>query len=681
MDILIIEDNRGDARLIRVYLEEAWVLGRLPEGKIHLAESLAEAKAWLGRSAPTVVLLDLALPDSFGRTSLEQVARATDAPIVVLTGQEDERLAEDLIAAGAQDYLLKNEIDAQILARALRYACERKRAEERLRLSAQILDAALEGIAVADAEGRIVSVNRAFTALTGWHETEVVGMPLLRTASGAGFFRCEGYPEDAEQFQREAHCLRRNGVELPVWLGVSNLADACGRLRHRVAVFSDISQLKRKEEELRHLAHHDPLTGLPNRLLFHDRLAQARLMAARHGRGVALLMLDLDRFKRINDSLGHAFGDELLREAGRRLQEAVRASDTVARLGGDEFAVILTDLDRPEAATRVAEKLRAALAAPLSLAGNEIVVGASIGIVWLAPHEASSETARALEQADMAMYHAKRQGLPYAFFEAKMQEGTRQRLALEADLRRALEENQFVLHYQPQVEPDSRRVIGAEALLRWHHPVRGLVPPAEFIPLLEETGLIVPVGEWVLRQACCQALAWDAEGLPPLRVAVNLSARQLRQPDLVERIAAILEETGLPARRLELELTETMVVDNPDIAGRLLDRLKALGCRIALDDFGTGASSLGYLMHLPVDTLKIAGAIVYQIRDRVDAAIAEAVIGLARGMSLASVAEGVETEEQLAILRASRCNVVQGYLLGHPMPPHEFAQRLAADTG
>ncbi|MEW5783071.1 MAG: putative bifunctional diguanylate cyclase/phosphodiesterase [Pseudomonadota bacterium] len=680
MDVLIIEDNPGDARLVRLYLEEARSKDLLSAGRTHHVDSLGEAREWLRQSTPTAILLDLALPDSVGHATLERITAHTEATIVVLTGQEDERLAEELIAAGAQDYLLKGEIDARTLARALRYACERKRAEERLKLSAQILDTAFEGIVVADADARIISVNRAFTALTGWRESEVIGMRLLDDGKDTGFFRCNRDElASLEQFQCEARCRRRDGDELPVWLGLSALADALGRIRHRVAVFSDISQLKRKEAELRHLAHHDPLTGLPNRLLFHDRLAQARAMAARHGTGLALLVLDLDRFKRINDSLGHANGDELLREVARRLTMAVRAVDTVSRLGGDEFALILTDLEKPEDAGRITEKLRTALARPLQLAGHELILEASIGIAWIEAGENDEGEATVIEQADMAMYHAKRSGLPYAFYAPEMQQAIRQRLMMESELRRALDEGQFVLHYQPQIEPVDRRVVGAEALLRWQHPTKGLIPPAEFIPLLEETGLIVPVGEWVLREACRQALVWDTHGLPPLRIAVNLSVRQLQQADLVERIATILAETGLPAERLELELTETMVVENTDIAGSQLQRLKALGCRIALDDFGTGASSLAYLIHLPVDTLKIAGAIVYQIRDHLDAAIAEAVIGLARGMSLVSVAEGVETEHQLEILRASRCNIVQGYLLGHPMTGCDFVARLQND--
>lgn len=679
MDILIVEDNPGDARLIRLHLAEAREDSRLPAGAMRHVATLAEAIAALEREAADVVLLDLSLPDAFGRQTLDRLLAVTSAPIVVLTGRDDEALAQDLIAAGAQDYLLKGEVDARLLARALRHACERKRAEEKLVLAAQILDAALEGIVVADAEGRIVSVNRAFTAITGWREAEVVGMRLLAEDGGSGFFRRAGTRSGgAEQEQGEASCVKPDGSETPLWLNLSTLVDAQGRLTHRIATFSDISQLKRKEEELRHLAHHDLLTGLPNRLLFKDRLQQARARALRDGEGMALLLLDLDRFKEINDSLGHAAGDALLREVAQRLTRSVRAVDTVARLGGDEFAVVLGELERAEDAARVAEKLRAALAAPLLLAGHELALSASIGIAWLRPTSEDEPAEQLLEQADTAMYQAKRNGQAYAFFVPEMHEASRRRLALEAELRRALEERQFVLHYQPQVDPRSHAVVGAEALLRWRHPLRGLVPPAEFIPLLEETGLIVPVGEWVLAEACRQAIAWDRAGLPPLRVAVNLSARQLRQPDLVERIAAILTETGLPPQRLELELTKTMVVENTDVAGALLERLKALGCRIALDDFGTGASSLGYLMHLPVDTLKIAGAIVYQIRDRTDAAIAEAVIGLARGMSLASVAEGVETPEQLAILRETPCDIVQGYLLGRPMPAEEFAEQLTA---
>ncbi|WP_126443920.1 putative bifunctional diguanylate cyclase/phosphodiesterase [Sulfuricystis multivorans] len=558
MDIFLIEDNPGDARLIGLFVDEARANRRLPpQTRLIQADTLTEGLLRVAEA--DVILLDLSLPDSFGRATFERLRHAApQIPVVVLTGLDDEALAAELVAAGAQDYLVKGMIDERHLARALRYAIERKRAEE----------------------------------------------------------------------------------------------------------------------EIRRLAYHDALTGLPNRLLFRDRFEQAQAWARRNRERVAVLLLDLDRFKHINDTLGHAVGDELLKAVADRLVGAVRETDTVARLGGDEFAVIVGDIHVPEDAAQVAAKIRAALAAPFHFAGRELFVDASIGIAIHDPAVASTGEAAPglLERADVAMYHAKRRSLGHAFFDTKMFTVAEGRLDLEADLRHALRSNQFVLHYQPQIECNSRRVIGVEALLRWHHPSRGLIAPDAFVPLLEETGLIVPVGEWVLVTACHQAKAWDAAGLPPLRMAINLSVRQLREPDFIDRVAAVIAASGLPPQRLEFELTESMVMENADIAGGALARLKTLGCRIALDDFGTGASSLGYLMHLPVDTLKISSAIIYQVEDQVDAAIASAVIGMAQGMSLESVAEGVETEAQLNFLRRSRCSSVQGYLLGRPMPADAFVE-------
>lgn len=682
MRILLVEDNPGDARLIEVLLDEAREAGRLNLLRLDKAATVRHATELLESGGFDIVLLDLSLPDAQGRDTFHRIqAGALDLPVVALTGNDDEHLARELVAAGAQDYLVKGQVDALLLARALRYAIERKRSEEKLRLAAQVFEIALEGILVADADQHIVSVNRAFIHITGYSEAEVNGRCFFGGDGGEGIFRKVWSAQSSqEHWQGEAICRRAGGEEFPVWLNVSAVKDAAGRITHHVAAFNDITALKRTEERLRHLAHHDALTGLPNRILFQDRLEQAQAQSRRSKALTALLFLDLDRFKIINDTLGHAKGDALLKTAAERLRQCVREVDTVARLGGDEFAIVLGDLASREDAAVVARKALAAMARPYELDGQELFVTTSIGIALYGEEaEAAGDDSGAglMERADIAMYFAKRAGRnSFQFYAPHMNAMSQQHLALETDLRRAVDHDEFVLHYQPQVDPGSQEIVGVEALLRWQHPERGLVSPGEFIPLLEDTGLIVPVGEWVMRTACRQAVAWIEEGLPSLRMAVNLSARQLCQPDLVERVAAILAETALPPELLEIELTESIVMENAAEAADALGRLKTLGVRIALDDFGTGASSLGYLKHFPIDTLKISSAIIFDVHEEVDAAIAGAVIAMARNMKLTSVAEGVETENQLDFLKRERCDSIQGYLISRPMAPEALKSTL-----
>jgi diguanylate cyclase (GGDEF)-like protein/PAS domain S-box-containing protein len=669
MHILLVEDNPGDARLIELLLDEARLDGRLSLKGVKRASSVGEAADLLTDGRFDIVLLDLSLPDAQGRDTYARIqGRAPGLPVVALTGLDDESMARELVSAGAQDYLVKGEVDARLLARALRYAVERKRSEEKLRLAAQVFEIAVEGILVADADQAITSANRAFTDLTGFPESAVNGRPIFLEGDNGGFFRrLWASVASGDCWQGEGVCRRADGEDFPVWLSVSAVKDAAERVTHYVAAVNDISALKRTEEKLRHLAHHDSLTGLPNRILFLDRLEQAQAKSRRGDSLAGLLYVDLDRFKLINDSLGHAQGDALLRGVADRLRASVREVDTVARLGGDEFAIILGDLASAEDAPRVAEKVLEALLDPFLLGDQEVFVTASVGIALYGEGEEDADAV--MERADIAMYYAKRTGRnSYRLYSPEMNALSQQRLALETDLRRAVEHGEFLLHYQPQVNSHSGGIVGVEALIRWQHPVRGLMQPADFVPLLEDTGLIVPVGEWVIRTACRQAMDWQQQGVPPVRMAVNLSARQLRQVDLTQRLTAILAETGLAPELLEIELTENLVMENPVEAARALEAIKALGVRVALDDFGTGASSLGYLKHFPVDTLKISSAIIFEIEDETDAAIAGAVIGMARQMRLNSIAEGVETEGQREFLRRENCDSFQGYLASRPMP-------------
>ena len=434
---------------------------------------------------------------------------------------------------------------------------------------------------------------------------------------------------------------------------------------------------ERTQANLYRLAHHDALTGLPNRLLFIDRLGQAMAQANRNERLVAVMLLDLDRFKAINDTLGHTMGDLLLRNVAEFLVSCVREDDTVARLGGDEFTIMLPEIQHIQDAATVAQKILDAFTRPFFLDGHELFIGTSIGI---ALYPFNEDLSLLLRNADIAMYEVKQQGgNNYQFYTAEMNTASLQRLSLEGALRRALERGEFVLHYQPQIDLTRGEIVGVEALVRWQHPERGLLGPMEFIPLAEENGLIVPIGEWVLRTACAQARAWQEAGLRPIRVAVNLSVRQFYQKNLVETVARILEQTGLDSRYLELEITESCLMQNTQTTVALLAELNRLGMRISIDDFGTGYSSLSYLKRFPVDTLKIDRSFVCDIgTDPDDDAIVKAIIALAQSLELRVVAEGVETPEQLHFLRTHGCNEIQGYLISRPLPADEAARQFAA---
>jgi diguanylate cyclase (GGDEF)-like protein len=435
---------------------------------------------------------------------------------------------------------------------------------------------------------------------------------------------------------------------------------------------------ERTQANLYRLAHHDALTGLPNRLLFIDRLGQAMAQANRNERLVAVMLLDLDRFKAINDTLGHTMGDLLLRNVAELLVSCVREDDTVARLGGDEFTIMLPEIQYIQDAATVAQKILDAFTQPFFLDGHELFIGTSIGI---ALYPFNEDLNLLLRDADIAMYEVKQQGgNNYQFYTTEMNTASLRRLSLEGALRRALERGEFVLHYQPQFDLARGEIVGAEALIRWQHPDLGLLGPMEFIPLAEENGLIIPIGEWALRAACAQNRAWQLAGLPPLRMSVNLSVRQFYQKDLVDTVSRILEQTGLDSRYLELEITESCLMQNTQTTMTMLSEFNRMGVRFAIDDFGTGYSSLAYLKRFPIDTLKIDRSFVCDIgSDPDDAAIVKAIVALAQSLEMRVIAEGVETREQMDFLRAHRCDEIQGYLVSRPLPAEDFAVLLAPE--
>ena len=554
---LLIEDNPGDARLLKELLAEE----PAAPFRIICVDRLQRGLELLSTEKIDVLLLDLSLPDSHGlETFAKAYAHAPKVPIIVLTGNDDHALALLAVKAGAQDFLFKGKLDRELLIRSMQYSIERKR----------------------------------------------------------------------------------------------------------------------YQEQLEHQANYDVLTGLPNRNLLHDRLKRA-VFAQRDARPIAVVFIDLDHFKFINDSLGHTQGDKLLAIIAERLASIVREGDTVARLGGDEFVLVLNDQNKEDVIFRAMQRVLNKVSEPMTIDGQELYITCSAGVSLYQADAPDVETL--LKNADVAMYRAKEHGRDnFQFYTPEMNDLANERLALEHSLRRALERNELLLHYQPKVDLGTGRIVGAEALLRWQHPEWGLIAPERFIPIAEETGLIVQIGAWVIRTACNQARQWQDAGLPPVIMSVNLSARQFRQESFVKVVTQILHETGLKPEQLEMELTESMLMHNANAAISILRGLKSLGVRLSLDDFGTGYSSLSYLSRLPIDTLKIDRSFVQHIGDQDECdngILAQAIISLGHSLNLTVIAEGVETGEQLKFLKAHQCDEVQGFYFCKPTVAGEFAKMLA----
>ncbi|PYQ50867.1 MAG: diguanylate cyclase [Acidobacteria bacterium] len=559
---------------------------------------------------------------------------------------------------------------------------ERRINEERLRDNEEryrlLFERNLAGVFRSTLDGRILEVNDSLARIFGYEREEL----LAQTSYSLYFSR-----EDRQRVMtrlREQRTL--SNVELrmrkrdgsPVWVleNMTLLETAEGGNIEGTII--DISERKAAQEQVEYQAYHDVLTGLPNRLLFRDRISVALAHARRARRTVAIMFLDLDHFKLVNDTLGHTVGDGLLQAAAERLVSCVRSEDTVARMGGDEFTILVSDIADTRSAATVAQKVLESISRPIEVDGHELFVTTSIGIAIFPDDGTDAETL--LKNADRAMYRAKELGRNnFQFATQVIVEGKAARLSLERSLHHAFDRKEFVVHYQPMIEVGTRRVVGAEALIRWLSPEFGLMAPDEFIPVAEETGLILPIGEWVLRTACAQMKTWHRAGHKELHVAVNLSARQFQQRDLAMMIERILEDTKLPASALDIEITESTAMHNAKSSLEILTGLKQMGVRISIDDFGTGYSSLSYLKEFPIDTVKIDQSFVRDLsQGSNDGAIVSAVISMARALKLHVVAEGVETEEQLAILRREHCETIQGFLCSRPLPAEEFEAVLAA---
>lgn len=563
----------------------------------------------------------------------------------------------------------------EIAATRVSAEIQRQRLVKQLQLTASVFENTREGILIADADKRIVAVNRGFSEITGFSEHEVLG-----TTPDQLF--CDKYHDErfiellwwevyqSGAWQGEVWNRSKHGVAFPCLQSIEKVEADDGEIQQFISVFTDITEQKRSEERIQYLAHYDVLTSLPNRILFNDRLRHAIERAYRQNVKLGLLFIDLDRFKYVNDTLGHDQGDKLLQRVAERLNGCVRQADTVARLGGDEFTVLLEDVQRPDMLASIAEKILHALSQPIDLDGHNAVVGCSIGMSVF-PEDGKSAD-QLLKHSDTAMYFAKENGRnTYAFYSPELSQSSSQHFQLEQDLRKAIEHNQLILHYQPQLDIPSNGAVTVEALVRWQRPGGELVPPDTFIPLAEETGLIVPMGEWILNSACAQARQWNKQGLA-IRVAVNISGIQIMRQDFVSIVECALESSGLPPSLLELEVTESCVMNTSDGVVEALCRLRELGVVISIDDFGTGYSSLSYLKQLPVDVLKIDRSFISNIpQDQDDEKIASAIIAMAKNLGLRVVAEGVETDQQMQFLQARGCDLAQGYYIARPMPPEE----------
>ena len=684
--VLLVEDNAGDARLLREMFNEA---GSRDIEVTHVG-CISEAETHLLARGADVVLLDLGLPDVHGLEAVRRAhAAAPHIPLVVLTGMDDESLGAQALHEGAEDYLIKGQIETRGLLRALRYAIERKLMEASLYAEKERAQATLncigDAVICTDLAGDITFLNVVAEKITGWSWNDANKRPMAEVFHVIDATSRVTTPNRMDLAVAENHtvylpsnCIlvRRDGGEVPIEDSASPIHDRDGRASGAVVVFRDVSAAREMAREITHSAEHDFLTGLPNRMVLSDRVDQAIALAPRHDNKIAVLFLDLDGFKHVNDSLGHPIGDRLLQSVARRLVDCVRTSDTVSRQGGDEFVVLLSDAERWQDAEVTARRILRAVADVHAFDQYDLHITTSIGISIYPDDGLDAETL--IKNADTAMYHAKENGRQsFQFFTPAMNVRAVERQAIEEGLRRALKQNEFALHYQPKVDLKTGAIIGAEALLRWTHSTRGPVPPAQFIPVAEDCGLILPIGAWVFREACRQACAWAEAGLPPTTIAVNASAVEFRSENFLQNLFAILRETGLDPTLLELELTESVLMRHAESAASILRALREKGVKVAIDDFGTGYSSLSYLRKFPVDALKIDQSFVRQISTvGEDTAIVTAVIAMARSLNLRVIAEGVERPEELAFLRAHRCDEAQGYYFSRAVPADEFANLL-----
>ena len=688
--VLIVSDDAGDVGALQE------ILPRAEDGPfdIEWVRDLHGAITRLGSTEEEnvdIILLDLFLPDSKGMSTFHKLFAETPAvPIVSLVAQDDVRLARQAVQSGAQGYLLKGHFHSALVPQALASIIQRKLFEEALFVERERATVTLNSIADAvistDRLGIITFINPAGERMTGWPHEEAIGKPVAdvfrlidrvsreKSANPIAEVMRDSKPRELSE---NSDLVRRDGTECSVEDSTAPIYDRKGKITGAVIVFRDIGPAQTLMSlKMTYLAQHDPLTNLPNRTLLDDRLAQAITQADRNGTSVALLYLDLDNFKYINDSLGHAMGDQLLKSVAQRLSNCIRAADTVSRHGGDEFLILVIEDEHVHNAAHIAEKILESLTAPHLILKHEFHTTASIGISVYPTDGRDAETL--IKNADTAMYHAKASGRNnYQFFNPDMNRRAVERHSVEAELRQALTTQEFRLYYQPKVNLKTGKITGVEALIRWQHPKRGLILPEHFVPIAEECGLIVPIGQWVLREACRQNKRWFDAGIKNLSIAVNVSAVELRNREFLQGLRDVLDETALPPGLLELELTEGILMVNSQTSSALLDSLKGIGVSLAVDDFGTGYSSLSYLEAFPIDVLKIDQSFVHGLEDTLGKrVIITAVIGMGKNLTHRVIAEGIETAEQYAFLNEQQCEEGQGYYFSTPLDAQQCGRLL-----
>jgi diguanylate cyclase (GGDEF)-like protein/PAS domain S-box-containing protein len=704
--VLVIEDDPNYFILVNERLSQ----NRDPSFDLIRSKHLQSGLERLGEGDIDVILLDLMLPDSEGLNSFVSVHTAFPyVPIIILTAVDDDDLAAQAIAFGAQDYLMKGSFDRQLLVKSICYAVSRNQSQSQLQKYYQENERAKRALQDRDERFRsLVSnipgavyrytlsevrewevnfISDVIKDITGFSADSIIGKNI------SDYFE-KVLPQDLPLLKDVFEKAVQQGTLFSVDYRVRHMSgdfrwvhdrgravrDGTGRVTHVDGVISDTTERTKEKERFNQLVYYDALTNLPNRELFVDRLDQAIQQARRKKESGAVLALDLDHFKRINDTLGHPIGDQLIKAVSVRLLKLLYDSDTISRIGGGAFIILLSRVAKVEDAENVATKLLTAFKAPFLINEHELFTSCSIGIA-LFPND--GETSDILiKNADAAMHISKERGKDrYQLFSSSIANSSFERLVLESSLRRAMERKEFQLFYQPQVDLRTGKVIGSEALLRWKHPDLGFIPPMEFIPIAEETGLIHPIGEWVLKTACEQKKLWDEEGFKSFRVSVNLSARQFHYANLVDMVGDTIRKSGIDPKDLDLELTESTIMDRLEETTLTLKRLKNMGARISIDDFGTGYSSLMYLKTFPIDCVKIDKSFVNDVTtDPDDQAITQAIISMAHSLKLEVVAEGVETKEQLELLRSQSCDIIQGYLFSKPLPVDAVAPFLLSDA-
>jgi diguanylate cyclase (GGDEF)-like protein/PAS domain S-box-containing protein len=667
--ILIVDDTLTNIDLLSDVLKEDYRLG--------IAMNGIKAVEFIDKNQPDLILLDIMMPEMDGfevcrRLKNDHATR--DIPVIFITAMADKTHVAKGFELGGVDYITKPFHALEVKARVKTHLL----LKNQLAMSARIFESSLDGIVVTDSDTVIQMVNPAVSLISGYSAAELIGQKtnFLKSNRHDDAFYSDMWKSinDTGSWSGEIWNRRKNGEIFPQWLAINTFRDLWGKVTNYVGVFHDMSVIKRQEDELKYQARHDALTSLPNRVFFQYRLQDSLTYSRRHDEMLAILFLDLDNFKHINDSMGHTTGDSLLQEISQRLLSCIADAGVVSRLGGDEFGVLLENVGNEENAVKTAGRIHEAMAQPFHFKTHDFFLTVSIGITFFPNDGNDAETL--LKNGDMAMFRAKESGgNSYQIFTSAMDKEVARRLSLEANLRRAIEQEELRVYYQPKVDLKSGRIVSMEALVRWQSE-DGIVSPAEFIPLAEKTGLIIPLGKWVLHTAAAQTRKWRDEGYD-LRVAVNLSPRQFQEENLLEMIREILEDTGLPPQGLELEITEGVVMANEENAIDIMSKMAGMGLFLAMDDFGTGYSSLYYLKQFPINTLKIDKSFVDNIpTDDENVAITSAIISMAKSLGLEVVAEGVETEEQLLFLKEQGCDEMQGYYFSPPVPTVDFSRML-----